>query len=280
MKKTLLIAMLLVFISASPSFAVTYYFKTAGVNNNWSNGANWCDQTNGAGTCGTAPTASIDAVIDSNSGTVVIDTTTCVSKTITATGFTGDITFTAGQTLGVSGDITFDNTHTLSGTGTLQPKAAGTITMDGLTFPGNVIIANTATYTLAGNLAITGTLTIANSAVTFSGAYDISCDTFSYYGNVTTVSFVSGQTLTIATAMYLSAVSSAGATFKGVTASSDTFLHFNGLASACRISGIIFTDVNAAHALDNWYGGTLTRTTGITNRTSADIGGGGGSAAW
>ena len=34
---------------------------------------------------------------------------------------------------------------------------------------------------------------------------------------------------------------------------------------------MVFTDINCVHAIDNWYGGTLTRCTGITNRTSADF---------
>ena len=53
-------------------------------------------------------------------------------------------------------------------------------------------------------------------------------------------------------------------------------LVFNGTTTNCSIYRATFTDVNAsgsAIGLDNWYGGTLTRTTNITNRTSADIGG-------
>jgi hypothetical protein len=37
-----------------------------------------------------------------------------------------------------------------------------------------------------------------------------------------------------------------------------------------------FTNIAFSVPVDNWYGGTLTGTTNITNRTSADIGGGGG----
>ena len=46
-----------------------------------------------------------------------------------------------------------------------------------------------------------------------------------------------------------------------------------------QVFKVAFTDVDFSTystpvtGLDNWYGGTLTRCTGITNRTSADIGG-------
>jgi hypothetical protein len=63
-------------------------------------------------------------------------------------------------------------------------------------------------------------------------------------------------------------------TIRSTIASSDTFLTYQGTAANCKIAGMTFTDVNAsgsAQALDNWYGGTLTRTTNIINRTTADF---------
>lgn len=273
MKKIFLV-ILMVLVFASNSFAVTYYFKTAGVNNDWSNGANWCDQTNGTGTCGTAPTASIDTVLDSNSGNVTVDTTTCLAKTLTCTGYNGTLTFTAANQLSVSGSVTFASTMTLAGTGTLRMTDAGTITMGTLTFPGSVILAASGTYPLTEDLNITGTMSFTGNAV-FSGAFGISCGTLTFSSSGLTIQIVSGQTLTVTTAINIAGNGFATNTIRSVTASSDAFLHYNGLAANCKIAGATFTDINAVHALDNWYGGTLTRTTGITNRTSADIGGGG-----
>jgi hypothetical protein len=283
MIKKILLSILLLLTFAVPSFSATYYGVRR--NSNWNSGSWSTTATKDATRTGSAvtPTATDDCILDdwtSMGGGVVwtVNATTCVCKTLTMTGYAGDLAFTAGQTLGISGNITFANTHTLSGTGTLQLKAAGTITMAGLTFPGSVMTVDTATYTLAGDLNITGNLNIGVATPTFAGAYNITCAAFYFYG--TTLTLVSGQTLTVSTTLNLD--SGAGvsvATIKSSTASSDTYLHFNGLASASRVVGMTFTDVNAAHALDNWYGGTLTRTTGITNRTSADIGGVSGGGA-
>jgi hypothetical protein len=66
-------------------------------------------------------------------------------------------------------------------------------------------------------------------------------------------------------------------TIKSSTASSPFYLNYGGTAVNGMCYSMVFTDVDAsgsAQVIDNWYGGTLTRTTNITNRSSADIGGG------
>jgi len=110
-----------------------------------------------------------------------------------------------------------------------------------------------------------------------AGNYNITCDNFYMYTyrNIT-FNFVSSQIFTINTGLYLNGRTDRVLTIKAVTAPTAFNLVFNGTAANCSIYRATFKDVNAsgsAIGLDNWYGGTLTRTTNITNRTSVDIGG-------
>jgi hypothetical protein len=157
--------------------------------------------------------------------------------------------------------------------GNLRFGGSQTVTTAGLAIP-NVTMTASSTITLGSDLNVTGTLNLSTYATTFVGAYDITCGTFMCYttgGNVAHT-FVSGQTLTVSTAMRVINVSvDYTITLKSSTASSDTSLHFDGAASACIVSGVTFTDVNCAHDILNWNGGTLTRTTGIYNVTSTSF---------
>jgi cytoskeletal protein CcmA (bactofilin family) len=277
--KSIMIFAFLIF--ASPALATTYYGVNAG--GNWNTAATWStisakDATRVGGAV--VPTASDDCIPDDYSGLVVVNATTCVCKTLNCTDNTAGMTFTASQQLSVSGSVTFDNTMgaNLTGTGTLRIAAAGTLTMDGLTFPGNINFSSTATITvtLPENLVIhnagnTGTLTV-QGGIIMSGAFNITCDIFTQ--NSSTFSFISEQTLTVTTGINIATLGFGSPTLKSATASSAAFLTYQGTAANCKIAGVTFTDVNAsgsAQALDNWYGGTLTRTTNIINRTTADF---------
>lgn len=154
----------------------TYYGINAG--GNWSAGGTWstisakdASRVGGA----TAPTNADDCILDDYSGSVTVDTTSCVAKTVNCTvngNYAGTLTFTATKTLACSGSVTFASTMTLSGTGRLVVNAAATFTSAGLTFPGDVTFSSSTTTTLVGNLSITGVLTFGAGCI-FAGAYDI-----------------------------------------------------------------------------------------------------------
>jgi hypothetical protein len=254
----------------------TYYAINAG--GNWSAGATWStvsakDASRVGGS--TAPTNADDCILDDYSGNVTVNTTTCACKSITCTGYTGTLTFTAAQRLIVSGDVVFSAGMALAGTGDLRFQATATLNMAGLTFPGSMSNNTSGTITLLADLVITGALTATNALLTFAGAFDVTCSSLRlYYGLI----IPSGQTLTITESITLMASIVTVPTIKSSTASSTAYLTYQGTVANCAIAGYIFTDIDAsgsAQGLDNWYGGTLTRTAGITNRTSADIGGGG-----
>ena len=259
----------------------TYYAIAAG--GNWGAGGTWsttatkdASRTGGA----TAPTASDDCIVDDYSGLVVVNATNCVCKTLTCTGNTAGMTFTAAQRLTASGSVTFDDTmgSNLTGTGELRFGATATLTMDGLTFPGSVSINGSITLTLGGTLTVTGWLTFMLGG-SLSGAYSVTCANASFGPGTT--SLVAGQTLTITS--LLSAIPGlyiGGYTrpaLVSATPSSKTYLAYTGAASSISVFGAAFTDVDFSTYstpvtnLGNWYGGTLTRCTGITNRTSADF---------
>ena len=260
------------------------YYGVKG-SSNWNSG-NWSTTATKDATrtgSGVTPTASDDCILDdwsSDGGGVTwtINATTCVCKTLNCTGYAGVLAFATGR-LSASGSVTFDNTHTITSTGTageLRFSAAGTLTLDGLTFPGSIVYSTGGTFPLAGTTDITGTLTLGGS-VAFSGAYDITCGTLVLSSVGTTSKIVAGRTLNVLTAINASVNGFGTVTLSSGTASSEAFLHFSGAAADCKIAGITFLDINCAHPINNWYGvnngtpPTPLRCTGITNRTSADF---------
>jgi hypothetical protein len=276
----------LILFFAPPCFAVTYYFKTAGVNTNWTTAGNWCTETNGGGTCGTAPTASIDAVLDQYSGTVILDAATCVAKTLTVTSNAVTLATGTGK-LTLSGSYTQYPGMTVSGTGILVFSAAGTLTTAGIAIP-NLSVNSTSTITIPENITITGTLAVLSSTCTFSGAFNINCANLivtSSTSSAATLILPINQTLTVSTSIfsngaYSSAYAKINSLIRSGTASTTTNLVYNGSYANCLIADTYFTDVvysgSTVGNLDDWYG-TLTRSTGITVRNSPISAGGG---AW
>jgi hypothetical protein len=282
------------------------YYGVKG-SSNWNSG-NWSltsakDATRTGS--GVTPTASDNCILDdwsSDGGGVTwtINATTCACQTLNCTGYAGTLAFTSSQKLTVSGSVTFTSSMTCTGAGNLTVSTGtiatggiavsittlsltGSVTMNtnGTTW-GNIDIDNAITLTLTSNLTCSGSLYIKNG-LTFSGAYNISCGTLKqtfFWSGSTTLTIVSGQTLTVTTSLLLSGdyVGSYTITVRSGTASSAAYLTYQGTVANCKIAGVTFTDIDAsgsAQGLDNWYGGTLTRCTNITNRTSTDIGGGG-----
>lgn len=286
----------------------TYYAMNAG--GNWQTAATWStvadkDANRAANPAGSAPTNAIDCVIDDYSGNVTVDQTTCVCKSLDCTGHTGTLTFASGKTLTASGSVTFVSGMTVSGTGYLTINAAGTVTTGGIsveisrltlsgasaktlntngtTWPSITITAGTQTITLSSALQCNYFICSTNfGAITFSGAYNITSQNCSMgYLFSTSITFVSGQTLTITGSLVMFGKNYYNETeqvytVKSGTASSKTYIRFTGSTSNCMISGITFTDVEFNIPVYNYAGGTLTRTTNITNATMDDIGSGGG----
>jgi hypothetical protein len=260
----------------------TYYGVNAG--GVWTAGATWSttaakDETRTGGA--TAPTSSDTCVLDDYSGNITVSSNGA-GLTLNCTGYTNTITINAAITLTISGSITLSATTTISSTtGILSINNNATLTTNGVSVPGKLYFDTAGkTVTLGSALTVTDTLRII-SGTTIAGAYNLTCgelDMFQNSSSRTTI-FVSGQTLTVTTAINIAGNSLYTALVKSSTATSSTYLTYQGTAANCKIFSLEFTDVDAsgsAQVLDNWYGGALTRTSNITNRTSADIGGSGG----
>lgn len=171
-----LIAVLLLF--AGQSFGATaYFYPSAG--SDWT-GANWFAATNGGGGAVAVPDSTVDVILDGNSGVTVVVDGAAKCKSITCTGFLGDLKFNA--QLKVSGNITFVNTMSMSGTlGSLVVDAAGTLNSGGVTVAIPVPMTFTqiapTTYTLASDWNVDGLLTFdvptGTTPMTLAGAYSI-----------------------------------------------------------------------------------------------------------
>jgi hypothetical protein len=134
------------------------------------------------------------------------------------------------------------------------------------------------TLTLESNLTCSHNFTIINS-LTLSGAYNISCATFRAFVSTSNViiTLVQSQTLTVTNGLELGGTGTYSISVVSSVASTPAYLNYTGTPVNCEVYKAVFTDIDASgssQGIDNWYGGTLTRTTNITNRTSADIGGG------
>jgi hypothetical protein len=270
----------------------TYYARSTG--GNWSANTSWDSaSSSGAGPAG-PPVAGDTAIFDSGSTGTITLTANAACAVLNMSGAGGTLAFGT-YTLTVSGDVTFGGSFTSSSVGGITINAASTIvSSSGVTFSPLLSLIGSGTKNITSNTGTFGIISIYGGAqtitlgsaltcstldmdgnygnITFAGSYDISVETMRFgYMLGTSVTFVSGQTITVSTALQLFGNPDSKPTIKASTASSDTFLHYNGTAANCSVSNMNFTDVNCAHAIDNWYGGTLTRATGITNRTSADF---------
>ena len=208
-----------------------------------------------------------------------------LNGTGTWSSITQGATLSNNITINTVGTITLGTTVAKEGgtfTYTAGTVNAGTSTLNigGMSLYNLTIIYLSFTLTLGSDLNITNNFTLnynVSGTLTMAGNYNITCGKFYMYTyQSVTFNFVSSQIFTINTGLYINGRTGSILTLKAITASTAFNLVFNGTAANCSIYRATFTDVNASDSaigLDNWYGGTLTRTTNITNRTSADIGG-------
>jgi hypothetical protein len=201
--------------------------------------------------------------------------------------YAGNLTMSANLT--ISGNITLSSGMTFSGTGSLIMNAAGTVTgnscasspaqlqltgsgaktlnTNGTTWTQVSPASGEQTITLTSALQCT-TLYISNYGnVTFAGAYNITAGTLILSGySPFTLTFVSGTTVTITTAINIGATISNTTTntIKASTASSAVTFNYTGTAANCNIDACIFTDIDATGStigiLDMWKGASAALT--------------------
>ena len=196
----------------------------------------------------------------------------------------------------VSGSVAY-NTGTLafiaSGSGktitttgsTLTIGASCTLNTSGMSWNDIVPTVSALGITLLSPLSVTGTWILNGfTGVIFAGNFNVTIANLILIGNSTTSSrtmkFVSGTTVTITTSMLICGYRdvSFNVGLLASISSSSFSLVYQGTAANCKVFNTTFTDVDASGSsipIDNWYGGTLTRTVNIRNYTSANIGGGG-----
>jgi hypothetical protein len=252
----------------------TLYAKAAG--GNWSAAGTWSNVSSAGADNSGPPTSVIDVVFDAGSvGTVTVDTTSCACKTLTCQAAANSITFTNTKLLDIYGNVTFFAGMTLSGTGIMRNGAANILTMAGLTFPGTITSLGSV-WTLNGDLNSVVISCASGYGLIFAGAYNIYCESLYFYCSVASQSLTlaAGQTIEVANDLFIATLLPYTVTILSGTPGSPTYLNYLGTAANCKVFSATFTDIDAsgsAQPIDNWYGGTLTRTAGIVNRTSADI---------
>ena len=187
MKRLLYLILLLVYV---PGYAVTITAAPGG--GNWSNTATWV----GAAT----PTAANDVLLAITSGSVTVDVGTALALSVTATAFTNNLQFSAGQTLTVSGNVQLDTIvsgMTVKGTGVLAVNAACAFLSAGQTITGSLINSGVAITNGDGLTVAQDVITNVGSS-TFNGAVTINVgrnltmntnlqgsDSFNFFGSGT-----------------------------------------------------------------------------------------------
>ena len=180
-------ALLLFLMMTAPCGAITITAAAGG--GNWSSTTSWSPAQ--------TPTAADDVVLASTSGSVTVDTTTCLAKSVSCTAsgnYAGTLNFLSGKKLTVSGSVIFASTMTLVGTGNLTVNGSGTMTNSatGNIFPGDLTMLSPAvTITMGSNWSITGTLQPSQSNGYLSGNA-ITC-----MSNMNTVNNITGTTVLV-----------------------------------------------------------------------------------
>ena len=210
------------------------HFINGGGALSWSLTANWSLTEGGAGGQ-VVPTAAEDVFFDLGSPDCTINSQARVCKTLTASAYTGTLTFS--YQISVSGNITIGSGVKWSGTAKLLMIAAGTWTTNGNTIGVPITIGNftSGTVVLADALTTSGDLQLINAtSTTFDGDFHITAATC-------TVSAT--QTVTIVHDV----------TITGLT---------------------IINDNNVINGLFNWNTGGLTTTGSLTGTTTLVLTGG------
>lgn len=175
-------------------FAAAFFWIGGGANTNWNTIGNWSGTSGGASN-GATPSGTSDVTFDGagaggNGNSVISANVTILSLTFT-TGYTATVTENSTVVLTVNGNFTDQTQHSWTinsaASGALSIGAASTITSNGKTFPGNVLLNNANTKALSGDWTITGTLSTAATGVLNTGT--LTCSGFAPGGSI------SGSTL-------------------------------------------------------------------------------------
>ena len=163
------------------------------------------------------------------------------------------VTYTAGTIVSTGSTIRLNGTP-------------GNVTFTGA-FPalGSIIVVSTVTLTCNNNLALGDTLRVAEGiSLTLAGAVAYSCATLQV-DSAATLKLPNSQTITVSTAIVVSGTVFDTTTISSTTASTSSTLTYNGTQANMKVAWCTFTDIAATNPLWNHWGGTLTRTSGITN---------------
>jgi hypothetical protein len=187
------------------------------------------------------------------------------SLTIAGTISTGTISYGTGTLSYSSGSLPTNSI--------LNIEASCTINSNGYFWP-NITPLVTNTITITSPLNVLGTLLV-NSNTTFSGNFAINASTFTSFPSAnTTITFVSGQTLNVTSALNLVQISGVQINVQSSTSSASSSISYTGtnVNNAYVNGGVNFTDIAAlGRSLINYNGGNLIRTSNIFNRTAAQV---------
>ncbi|MEN6414365.1 MAG: hypothetical protein ABFC84_16630 [Veillonellales bacterium] len=225
-------------------------------------GTGYIDATGGSTTTGYHPR--IPITINSPAGTINIH---------------DDFIYEGNTFTYIAGNITGDNTSI-----GFHPMGNVTFNTSGMTFP-LISTTKTANITLlsdfiADKVNLYGALSIPLSStaghINLFGNYNTTISHFKM-GDGATLSLSPGAKMNVSTSLYLyGGINSSCPTIINSTVES-TAANFSymGTIGEEKVFGITFQDIDAsgsAQAIDDWYGGVLTRTTNINNRTISDLG--------
>jgi len=230
----------------------TYYFRNS--NGNWSAANSWSTSSGGPAN-GAVPTAGDDAIVDSNSGSCVVDIV-AVCKSLNFTGYTGTLTMTNGIT--ISGNITLSSTMTISGAGNLTFNASSTWVSNNKTWPNSVTVSATATITINSfTFTIGGTLTL-SAAVTFAGTNGFNTKNFTCTTAGLTHTLVAGNTYTITGVMTTTGTAASHIALTSSSAGTYATLTLTGTQDNGFLNG---TWINSSNGQTIWtYNGVLSNT--------------------
>lgn len=232
-------------------------------------GTKWATTSGGAGGA-SVPTSADDVFFDAAStGTCTISAGNTGAKSITCTGFTGTLSFSA--TISLSGNLTLVAGMTVTGSGSIQFIATGTITSAGKTLSAITVIGSGITVDLADALTSSGAITVTQG--TFA--------TNNYNVTATSLSSSNSNTRTINLGSSTVTLSGAGA---AITFTTQTNLTFNAGTSTIVLSspsgaiavgtGVTFYNVSwtsTAITTPSIQGANTFNNISVTGRTSAGI---------
>ena len=142
------------------------FFINGGVNNNWSNIANWSATSGGTGGQ-TVPTFSTTVTFDTHSPNCIIDIA-ANAQSLTCTSYSNTLTFNNILTINRASSVTLGSSMSFAGTSALQLNLGNLIlTSNGKSIDVPVILnpsGNPASLTLSGNCTFNQPVTLNNAA--------------------------------------------------------------------------------------------------------------------